>query len=161
MKIRISAIALCFAAVLFADGGAVEFRKQDGPLLITVFGAPSPLRAGVGDLSVLVQDTIQTRIVLDAEITLTLSKPGEKEIVVPATHEQATNKLLYAAYPAVDQPGDWRLNVQVRSQNTVASADGVITVLPRQPSIITYCLYFALPPLAILLFLLNQYLKVG
>lgn len=159
MRLRLLSIALCFAAILFADGGSIQFRRQAGSLVITVFGAPSPLRAGASDLSVLVQDTRDTRIVLDADVTLTLSKPGEKEIVVPATRAQATNKLLYAAYPVMPEPGDWTLIVRVKSQDTAASVEGVITVLPQRASIMSYWLYIAFAPAGVFLFLLHQNLK--
>ena len=159
MRIRIAGAGLCLAALLFADGGAVEFRKQVGSLLITVFGAPSPLRAGVADLSVLVQDARDTSAVLDAEVGLTLSRAGDKEISLSATRAQATNKLLYAAYPFLPSAGEWRLNVQVKSQGRSVSVDGVIAVMPQQTSVMTYWLYIAFAPIGILLFLANQLLK--
>lgn len=150
---------LCLAAVLFADGGAVKFRKQAGSMLITVFAAPSPLRVGAADLTVLVQDTRDTRIVLDAEVILTLSISGVKRIAMPATRAPATNKLLYAAYPVLPEAGEWRAGVQVKSAGSSVNVDGVITVLPRQTSLVTYWIYVAFPLVVIVLFLVNQFLK--
>jgi hypothetical protein len=159
MRIRVTVFGLFLAALLFADGGAVEFRKQAGSLLITVFGAPVPLRAGVADLSVLVQNVRDTSAVLDAEVDLTLSRAGEMEISLPATRAQATNKLLYAAYPVLPSAGEWRLNVQVKSLGRLVAVDGAIVVTPRQTSVIAYWPYIAFVPIAIVLFLVNQYLK--
>jgi hypothetical protein len=159
MTIRITLAGLFLAALLFADGGAIEFRKQAGSLLITVFGAPAPLRAGVADISVLVQDTHTTSAVLDAEVGLTLSRQGEKEISLPATRGQATNKLLYAAYPVLPSAGEWRLTVQVKSQSSSVAVDGAIAILPRQPSAIAYWPYIAFVPIGIVLFVVNQTLK--
>jgi hypothetical protein len=39
-----------------ADGGALRFSGRRGDRLIAVFTTPTPLRAGLTDLSVLVQE---------------------------------------------------------------------------------------------------------
>ena len=159
MTLRVSLLGFLAAAFLFADGGAVQFRKQTGPLLITVFAAPTPLCAGIADVTVLVQNTHDASVVLDAEVGLTLTKSGESDIAVNATHELATNKLVYAAYPTLPSEGEWHLNVHVKSKSASATVDGVIIVLPRRQSIIAYWQYIALAPAGILLFITNQLLK--
>lgn len=159
MRTRLVLTCLFVTLRLCGDGGTVQFRKQAGPLLITVFSAPTPLRAGVADFTVLVQNSHDTGVVLDAEVVLTLSKVDASDISVPATHAQATNKLLYAAHPVLPAAGDWRLIVSVKSQGTAVSVDGVITVMPTQPSIMAYWLYIAMAPAGILFFVVNQWLK--
>ncbi len=158
MRIRVVA-GMFLAGLLLADGGAVQFRRQSGPLLITVFAAPSPLRAGIADLSVMVEEARNRQTVLDAEVGLRISRPGETDIVLPATRAQAVNKLLYAAYPALPSAGDWRLTVQVNLRGQPIEAEGMITVLPRQPAARKYWLYLALVPLGVVLFVINQWLK--
>ena len=59
------------------------------------------------------RDARNTSPVLDAEVVITLSRAGGKEIRLPATRAQATNKLLYAAHPVLPSAGEWRLNVQL------------------------------------------------
>ncbi len=153
-------ICICLLApLLFADGGAVQFRKQAGPLSITVFSAPAPLRAGSADLSVLVQTAADSEAVLDATVTLRLSKPGEPSIDIPATRAQATNKLLYAAQPLLPSAGRWQIDVQVSWNGNTFEAPGEITVLPQASPLNSFWPYFALAPVAVLLFLANQWLK--
>ena len=89
----------------------MQFRQQVGPLIVTVFSAPVPLRVGSADLSVLVQTVRDASPVLNAEVALQLSSPGSPAIHVPATRAQATNKLLYAAHPVLPSAGQWRLTV--------------------------------------------------
>lgn len=159
MKIRLLPCAWLTAALLFADGGAVQIRKQAGPLLITVFGDPVPLRVGSADLSVLVQTALESSAVLDATVVLHLSKPGEPDVDVSATRAQAANKLLYAAHPVLPSAGAWHLDVQVRSNGSAVDAAGEILVLPRSTSLNASWPYFALVPAGVLLFLVNQWLK--
>ena len=158
--VRIAAISVCLGTYLFADGGAVQFRRQAGSLVMTVFAAPSPVRAGAAtDLTVLVQDSRDLRPVLNAEVALTLSKAGGQDVVVSATRAQAVNKLLYAASAVLPVPGEWRVNVQIIRQHSLVSVDGTINVLPAESSVARYWPYIAIVPFLIVLFVLNQWLK--
>jgi hypothetical protein len=151
--------ALLVAAPLFADAGAILLREQTGAIRITVFAAPAPLRAGPADISVLVQDASSGEPLLDATVRLRLSLPGEGQTLLPATHVNATNRMLYAAPVVLQKEGRWRLegDVRARSQNTHFQTD--VIVLPPEGPLITWWPYFALPAAAILLFTVNQHLK--
>jgi hypothetical protein len=159
LRIRFHRWVWLASTLMFADGGAVQFRKPAGPLSITVFSAPVPLRVGSADLSVLVQTNADANAVLNAAVLLQLSKSGEQPINVPATRAQATNKLLYAAHPVLSSAGAWHLNVQVTWNGDTLNAPGEITVLPRETSLSSFWPYFALVPAGVLLFLANQWLK--
>ena len=56
----------------FANGGTVQWRKQAGSLLITVFTTPAPLSAGPVVISLLVQNRNGLEPVLDANVSLLL-----------------------------------------------------------------------------------------
>jgi hypothetical protein len=72
---------------------------------------------------------------------------------------QAANKLLYAA-PAHLTAGVWRITISIQAPGGAASAvRGTVTILPQQPPIATYWPYFAVPPVFVLLFVLNRWLK--
>jgi hypothetical protein len=65
-------VALLLAAVrVHADGGVVVLDGRAGPLLVTAFAAPVPLRAGPVDLSVLVRDVDGTPL-FDVDVHLVL-----------------------------------------------------------------------------------------
>ncbi len=152
----------CAAALMWPDGGAVQFRKQAGPLIITVFGAPVPLRVGTGDFSVMVQRAKDQSTVLDAGVRLRLARSTADEVfevTVPASHAQATNKMLYAAHVKLPSAGEWRLQAQVTAANQSVDVSGNVNVLPPEPPAMAHWPYFALIPAAILAFALNQWLK--
>lgn len=152
-------VALCLVRVpAFADGGTLQFRKQAGPFTVTLFSAPVPLRAGAADLSVLVQDAEENTLV-DGAVTLLLSKSDQPDIVAEATTARATNKLLYAARVDLPEAGKWRVQVRVNRGGSNAAVDGEISVLPEEAPLLTYWPYFAVVPIGLVLFVLNQWLK--
>jgi hypothetical protein len=159
LKIRAYLCTFLAASLLLADGGALQFRRQTGPLSIALFSAPVPLRVGAADLSVLVETAADSTAVLDASVELQLSKPGEQPIVVAATRTQATNKLLYAARPLLPSAGVWNVTLQVTRSGSTFAVPGSITVLPPASPVGAFWPYFALVPAGLLLFLANQWLK--
>jgi hypothetical protein len=148
--------------MLVADGGTVQFHKQAGPFDVTLFSSPVPLRAGRADLSVMVQKSVDHSTIPNATVTVHLRKSTADnvvEVVAPATHANATNKLLYAAGLTIPNPGQWLVNVEINAAGATATASGDIHVLPPQAPVATYWGYFALIPFAILLFLFNRWLR--
>ena len=147
------------AFLLLGDGGTLQFQKQAGLLLINVFSAPVPLRVGTADLSVLVQRAADRSNLLDCAVVLELSKRGERAMRAHATRAQATNKLMYAAQIVFPSPGDWHVNVEINAQGNTVQVDGNVNVLPEQEPAIAYWPYFAVLPVTVALFALNQWLK--
>lgn len=147
------------AALLNADGGAVQFRRHAGPFELTLFSSTSPLRTGPADLSVLIESRQSRAPILDAAVSLRLRNEDGREIIVAATHQKATNKLLYAALPTIPEAGTWDVQVRVARGNDRATVAGAVHVLAGAPAVIHYWPYFAAVPFLIGLFILNQYLK--
>ncbi len=140
----------------------MQLRKQAGPFEITLFSTPSPLRVGRADLSVMVQRVSDQSPVLDANVKLHLRRRGGDNIIevfAPARHENATNKLLYAASVNFIRAGDWLAEVEVIEGGATADVAGQVTVLPASAPLIAYWPYFALVPLAIALFVFNRWLR--
>jgi len=154
------------AVVLFAqahpalaDGGILQIQRSSGPFVITVFTAASPLRAGPSDISIMIQDSNNYRPVLDAEVTVSLCREGGEAIKAVARREQSKNKLLYAALLSLPDEGRWMIEVTVvrNSQETMIS--GPIIVAPQQSFLFACWWTLALPPIAIGLFVINQWRK--
>jgi hypothetical protein len=135
---------------LFADGGAVQLQRQSGTFLITVFASPVPARVGPVDISVLVQERVSLRPVLDATVSVQID-----DQVIPATHAQAQNKLLYATTITANRQGP--LNYRVSVLNNLLA--GTLIVDAPAPKLQAYWSYLALPPFAIGLFTLHQLLQ--
>lgn len=102
-----------------ANGGVVQLSRQDiGPYQLTAFTSPSPIRVGIVDVSVLLERAGTTELVQNARVTVTAEPvgpagPAGRGRIFPATHENATNKLYYAANVELPRAGRWRLTVQV------------------------------------------------
>jgi hypothetical protein len=163
-KILLLAV-LVSALPLWADGGTVVLQKRSGPFTITLFSDPTPLRAGRADLSVMCQKAEDNTPVLDAKVLLHLRRPSNGsdivEFTLPAKHDSASNKLLYAASLDLPSPGNWKVNVDVERNGTLVSVGGSLTVLEQQPAIVTYWPFFVIVPLFALLFAINRRLKRG
>src|SRR5262245_2176234 len=91
-----------------ADGSAVRLRARAGAYPCAVFAAPTALRVGPVDVSVLVQDAATEECLPEARVTVRLTARGTGEILeYSATTEAATNKLLRAAEFQLPKPGWW------------------------------------------------------
>lgn len=117
---------LAFGQPVLANGGTIQLsRAPAGPYEVTVLTSPSPLTVGVADVSVLVQRPGADEVVSDARVTvgtepLARAGPGGS---FEATHEQATNKLFYAANVELPTAGRWRFRVHV----TGPSGEGAVS----------------------------------
>jgi hypothetical protein len=149
--LKFAALFFAIAASLRADGGSVLLRQQANAFLITVFGTP---QVGPNDFSVLVQNASDHSPILDARVDIRVAHN-----LAPATHQYATNKLLYAASVNIFRAGRYSMEINVSRNGEAASIDGEIDVPPPAPPWVSYWPYFALVPAAILLFALNQRLK--
>lgn len=135
---------LISASVLMADGGRILLRKQAGPMLVTAFGTP---RVGPTDITVLVQGPNGSPV-LDADVNI---RAGDSDVrAIPGT-----NKLMYTAVVRLPRAGKVPLIIRVGA----IEVSGEIQVEPEAPPLIAYWPYFALVPLGVALFTLNQWLK--
>ena len=168
------------------DGGVVLLHEAKGPISVTVFVPPEVTRSGLTDVSVLVQSRANGDVVLDADVRLTIDPPrdlvatagtepvcgtslasvpfpssynGQRQTTLPATREQASNKLLYAAALALNGTGDWRLHIHVSRGTESAEFDGFISVIQASANTRGLWPYLLIPPIAITAFALNQKLR--
>jgi len=134
------------------------------------------------DVSVLVQGRETGKVVLDADVTFTLSPPvGEMKqadvfcsvptAAVPlpdginnlasvrASREQASNKLLYAAPVQLNATGDWKLHLNVSRGNDAAGFDCLLPVDFSSSKLSGLLPYLLSPPLLLAIFALNQWLR--
>jgi hypothetical protein len=100
-----------------ADGGAVRYSEQHGNVLVTVFTAPTPLRAGPVDISVLIQDAESKLPLTNIPISIRAELIGDqggptRSLSARATSEAATNKLMRAADLDLSPAGRWRIEIE-------------------------------------------------
>ena len=168
-----------------ADGGVVRLREARGPYVVTVFTASEPLRDNPVDVSVLVQRRDSADAILDATVDLIFTPPPESAVEpaeptcgqsqgalmshpadgqmtpfsVPATHKQASNKLLYAAPIRLGTTGNWQLQAAIERGNDVVKVSCIIPVGSPPRRLTGLVPYLVLPPLMVSLFAINQCLR--
>lgn len=109
------AVALMWCNFARGDGGALRLSQRSGDSRVSVFTAPTPLRAGKVDVSVFLQDAETSRPITDVEIFVT-AKPVERRggnIRKRATAEEASNKLFQAAELELPAAGRWEFVIEL------------------------------------------------
>lgn len=170
-------LLLATATLAFADGGSVIFQREEGDFQVTVFGLPTPLRAGPVDLSVLIQDKQTREPVMDAQVSISITPltPGMltgTEVWTPpccslkrsddayiASRTQAQNKLMYHAFFPIPAAGKWNLAVEVRRGNAAHYFVEPIEVAAPLKPMLAYWPLLALPFVLIAGFVLNRSLR--
>lgn len=117
-----------------ANGGTIMLVEKVGAYDLTITASPYPLQVGVNDVSVVLARLSDAQVVLDAQVTITaepLDQTGEPQ-PFPATHDNATNKLYYAANVVFPTTGRWKLTVQVGGPEGSASTAFETQVEERQ-----------------------------
>ena len=165
------------------DGGIIRLREAQGSFSVTVFSSPESVSGGLADVSALIQERETGKVVLDADVSFTLSPPDgsgpsqsdefcgsskalmrlpdemNNPATVRATREQASNKLLYAAPLELNAPGDWKLHVVVSRGTDTAGFDCRLPVTLSSGKLTGLWPYLSLPPLAVAAFAVNQWLR--
>ena len=155
------AAVISIPSTVSADSGVVRASVIDGPWRITAFSEPTPLRVGLADLTVLVQNTDDDEPVLGATVSLMLQheNPEIPSILTEATHETATNQMLYSSLIDLPASGEWSIEAAVMHGEQVGRLAFVAQVAEPLPMIYELWFWFLLPVLAILLIIINQWLQ--
>src|SRR4051812_34239338 len=98
-----------------ADGGTLCLLERANGYQVAVFTSPTPLRAGLVDVSVLVQDASTGEQGPTARVVVRLRRSGHAgpSLDYEATTEAATNKLFHAATFDLPEPGRWDVEVRI------------------------------------------------
>lgn len=156
---RLLSLLTALAALLAADGGTLQVRQTSGPFVLSVFTSPALPRAGFIDFSVLVQLAAGLDPVLDADVEVRAENNQGIVVSRSATHDNAQNKLLYAASLDFAAAGEWRFDVLVHRRQQAAQVSGKLIASPREPRFLAHWPQWAFIPLLILLFAFHQWLK--
>lgn len=160
------------AHALHGDGGRVLAEKQAGAYRVVLFGSPSPLRAGLADLSLFIAGVERGEAVLDAVVSLRLNKlsrptpeqawkgsgcitPGQ---AVPAVQGHSGNGLLYSAMVGIPEPGLWDFGVAISRHGEKILLSFELPVERPLPPVIFWWPLVSLTPLGILLYVWRGYL---
>jgi len=142
-----------------ADGGVVLWQQTTGPFTVTLFSAEMPLRPGPADLSVLLERPGGHSPVMDARVFIELENEGGMTVSASATHDQARNKLLYCSLMNLPAAGRWKMKLNVSRGGERAEVPGDLNVAEPRPALLQYWELISFPPIIMVLFLINQWLR--
>lgn len=155
-------LAALSCAAAFADASAVLVRQRVDPFEITVFAEHTPLTVGQSNLSVMLQRAADHSNVPDAHVTLRFreSQSGKiVEVMAPATHAKATNKLLYGATVTLPNEGQWNFEADVAAQGSTAIMPATVSVAAQEPALKEKWPLIVFVPVAIIMFFINRRLR--
>jgi hypothetical protein len=138
----------------------VRLSQRQGDYQITVFTAPTPFRAGLVDISVLVQDARTGEPEPGVRITVRVAPRGRsgESILHPATSEAATNKLFRAAVFEIPEPGWWEIEVTIEGGRGLARVWFELDAAEAIPQWLDLWPWLGWPVLAVSLFAIHQLL---
>jgi hypothetical protein len=143
-----------------ADGGTIRLSEHRGNYQITVFTAPTPLRAGPVDISVFIQNAVSLEPVSAVKVTINATRRGSPDVVIdhPATTDAATNKLYYAATFDLPDPGWYSLEVSISGTLGDAQVHFDLDAAEPVPAWLAMWPWVGWPALVILSFGIHQLL---
>ena len=157
-SLLVSSFILHPSSFLWADGGAIRLSEEKGGYRITVFTAPTPVRAGPVDISVLVQKAATGEVQPDVQVSIEAVWGDSPGVVLchPATTEAATNKLYQAATFDLPGPGWYSASVHVDGALGKAQVHFDFEAAEPLPQWLSMWPWLGWPVLVILLFGIHQ-----
>lgn len=141
-----------------ADGGVVMCQRTSPSFTVTLFSTEMPLRPGPADFSALLEQPVGHSPVLDAQVFIDLEHENGTTIRTEATRNQARNKLLYCSLVTLPKSGRWKMTLHVIRGDEKADMLYDFVVAAPPPVVLTNWKLISLPPLIIILFIINQWL---
>jgi hypothetical protein len=140
-----------------ADGGALRLHQRAGNYRIAVFTSPTPFRAGMVDVSVLVQDALTGECVPAMRTTVVLTARDSGLVVEQnATAEAATNKLFHAAVFQLPEPGWWDGEIRIDGLHGPVSVHFAVAADEPLPPWRDRWPWFTWPAIVVAIFVLHQ-----
>ena len=155
----LSSLTLHCSSVVLADGGTVRLSQRKGDYEITVLTSPTPLRAGPVDVSVLLQNAADNRLLQEGRVNITATPRNHPDRAVCrlATAETATNKLFRAAEFELRQPGWWDVEVSIDGPLGTEHAQFEMEAAAPLPKWLAMWPWFSWPLAVIVLFGAHQW----
>lgn len=140
-----------------ADGGTLRLSQTRDGYHIAVFTSPTPLRAGMIDVSVLLQDAKSGEPVLNVpvHVSATLRSEPQRTVSGPATAELATNKLFRAAHLELPEAGVWHIEVTILRNEQPIEVGFDVELAGPPPAWLDLVLWLSWPLVIVALFVIH------
>jgi hypothetical protein len=168
-------LLLALARMAWADGGAIQFQGDAGTFHVTVFTQPPILRAGLIDITLLLQERTDLNPLLDANVRFDLAAQDSTTAQpalwmppacamnktadlsdIPAKLGHSENRLLYGSVVQIPNSGHWQLRARIQRGTESAEIETLLNVAPAPLPPLAYWRLFLLVPAGILGFVLHQ-----
>ncbi|MEN9676549.1 MAG: hypothetical protein RIS76_2445 [Verrucomicrobiota bacterium] len=185
MTLLLAVGTFAFPEAVRGDGGVVRLRSAGESFVVTLFTAPTLSSATPSELAVLVQQSDDGSVVLDATVELVLTPPKGAKIraddvfcgpvmELPPTYRPKGvsnsdtlvaipggigSPLMYGLRVRLPSPGNWNTRISVRRGPQFLSVDAVLPVGGPAQRLFAVWPSLLLPPVGILLFTLNRRLR--
>jgi hypothetical protein len=107
----------------------------------------------------MLEEAGETRPIVDARVFIQLENEAGKSVKAEATHQQARNKLLYCSLINLPEAGHWKIKLIIERGGERAEVLDDQMVANPQPMLFSYWKMMAFPPILIMLFIINQWLR--
>jgi hypothetical protein len=143
-----------------ADGGSPLWSGRAGAYEAAVFQLPSPLRVGMGELSVLVQDAATRELLPDAQVMVRVAPRGRPEEVqsVELNRAASGNSLFQSAVLQLPESGWWECELSITAPLERTTVQFAVLVAEAQPRWLSFWPWFSWPAIVIALFGVHQWL---
>ena len=155
-------LPVLIALPALADSSAVILHQRADPFEITLLGESTHLTTAQTNVSVRVQRASDHSDVPDAKVTLRFTRDQDgkiTEVMAPATHGKATNKMLYGAVVTVPSEGYWTFSADIDAQGAHVETAAKLPVGPPEAPMSQKWPLIAIVPALLLAFMLNRWLK--
>jgi hypothetical protein len=149
---------LLFPSLARADGGALRLAQEKDGYRIAVFTAPTPLRAGPVDFSVLVQDAATGELASGVQATVKTQRQGAKHEDPHSSCILHPSSLYYAATLDLPEPGWYSVEVSIRRALAETQVHFDVDAAEPLPQGLTILPWVGWPLVVISLFLFHQLL---
>ncbi len=168
-----AALAVCVGAPTAADIGVPVASGRAGPFEVQVLVAQAPLRAGPSEWNVFVSDADGRRILLDADLELTLHAPSahpaapgpgrgdsdDHPLVLHPDPVQARSRIFQTIVVHLFASGVWHGTLRVGHEGATESVDFQVVVAPASSALVSHWRAFAIVPAGVVLLALHQTLR--
>jgi hypothetical protein len=153
-------LILLLAAAAHGDSGLIRLSETVFPWQVTVMTDPTPIREGLVDISVLIQDAKSDAAILDATVMLELKHvQSGLTVSTEATRQQAVNRLLYAAKFVVPAAGQWTVETHIEHGDDAQVIAWSFTAATPLPPLAVIWPWLLPAVLAIAVYAANQRLR--
>ncbi len=142
-----------------ADGGTLQLVERHGDVQMAVFTAPTPLRAGTVDVSLLLLDAVTGQPLPEISAGVELVPKGRMGPPIRAalSRANATNQLLQSALVDLPDGGDWDATIHAHIGRDEISTQFSIAVGARLAPWLSEWPWFSWPALVVALFGVHRY----